>query len=116
MENASAAEFYLAAGHADMAEREYALALEGDPENVHYYNQLGMAFRRQKKFPEAVKNYQMALKVVPEDVVIHYNLALALAAMGNMSGAATYLNKALMIDSGFIDAENLLKKIETKKG
>lgn len=113
-ESAAAAEFYLAAGHADMAEEQFTLALEGDPDNTHYYNRLGMAFRRQKKFPEAVKNYLIALKVDPGDIVIHYNMALALASMGNYSSAASSLRKALTIDSSFSDAEILLKKINNK--
>ncbi len=48
-ERAAAAEFFLSAGRADIAEAEYAFALKGDPQNVHYFNQLGMTFRRQKK-------------------------------------------------------------------
>ncbi len=111
-DSAAAAEFFLSTGHADMAEEEYAFALEGDPQNVHYYNRLGMAFRRQKKYQEAVNNYKKALQVAPNDVVIYYNMALALAAMGDYPAAATTLRNSLMINPNFKDGEVLLRKIE----
>ncbi|MEE9240931.1 MAG: response regulator, partial [bacterium] len=47
--SAAAAEFFLSAGHPEMAEIEYAFAIEMNPNNLKYYNRLGMAYRRQKK-------------------------------------------------------------------
>jgi tetratricopeptide (TPR) repeat protein len=111
-ESAAAAEFFLSIGQADMAEEEFGFALAGDPGNVHYFNRLGMAFRRQKKFSEAVINYKKALQVDPNNTVIHFNMALALAAMKDYTTACTTLRKALVIDMNFKDAEILLKKIQ----
>ena len=111
-ESAAAAEFFLSIGQADMAEEEFAFALAGDPRNVHYFNRLGMAFRRQKKFSEAVLNYKKALQVDPNNTVTHFNLALALAAMKDYTTACTTLRKALVNDINFKDAEILLKKIQ----
>ncbi|MDA1000786.1 MAG: response regulator, partial [bacterium] len=74
--NAAVAEFFLANNRADLAEEEFGFALAADPENVHYYNRLGMAFRRQRKFKEAIDNYRKAMAVVPSDAVLYYNMAL----------------------------------------
>ena len=111
-ESAAAAEFFLSVGRADMAEEELAFALEGDPSNVHYYNRMGMAFRRQKKFAEALLNYKKALQVDPNNTVIYFNMALALVGMRNFPAAAQALQRALVIDLNFKDAENLLRKIQ----
>ena len=69
--SAEAAEFFMELGRADLAEVEYAFALETDPNNFHYYNRLGLAFRRQKKNNEAIENYQKALSVAPDDSVLY---------------------------------------------
>lgn len=114
-ENSSAAaEFYLSAGFADMAEEELGFALQGDPNNVHYFNQLGMAFRRQKKYQEALNNYKKAIQVAPGDVVIYFNMAMAFVGLRNYPAACAALRKALTINANFKDAENLLRKIEAE--
>ncbi|MBT3350525.1 MAG: tetratricopeptide repeat protein [Nitrospinaceae bacterium] len=112
--SAAAAEFYLATGFADMAEEELGFALQGDPNNVHYFNQLGMAFRRQKKYQEALTNYKKAIQVAPGDVVIYYNMAMAFVGLRNFQAASASLQKALTIDANFKDGENLLRKIQAE--
>ncbi|MEK6711621.1 MAG: tetratricopeptide repeat protein [Nitrospinota bacterium] len=109
--SAAAAEFFLSAGRADLAEAEYAFALEADPENVHYFNRLGIAFRRQKKFKEAVENYRKALVVSPSDPVIYYNMALAMAENGEVQQAIGALRRAMVIAPQFKEAEQLLRKL-----
>ncbi|OGL64552.1 MAG: hypothetical protein A3I72_05530 [Candidatus Tectomicrobia bacterium RIFCSPLOWO2_02_FULL_70_19] len=109
--SAAAAEFFLSIGRADMAEAEYAFALEADPENVHYFNRLGIAFRRQRKFKEAVENYRKALVVAKDDPVIYYNLALALAESGETQQSVGSLRRAMVLDPQFKEAEALLKKL-----
>ncbi|MBT3820339.1 MAG: response regulator, partial [Nitrospinaceae bacterium] len=76
--SAAAADFLMESGRADLAEAEYSFALESDPDNTRYYNRLGLAFRRQKKFREAIENYKKALTVSPDDTVLYYNMAVAL--------------------------------------
>jgi tetratricopeptide (TPR) repeat protein len=69
-QSAAAAEFFMEIGRADLAEAEYAFALEADPSNVHYFNRLGLAFRRQKKYKDAIANYRKAITVAPDDAEI----------------------------------------------
>jgi tetratricopeptide (TPR) repeat protein len=116
VDSAAAAEFYLSAGYTDLAEEAFTDALKGDPENIHYYNRLGMTFRRQKQFQKSLNSYTKALDIAPEDTVILYNIALALAELGNYTSSATTLQKALLIDENFKDARGLLKMLEDKIG
>jgi len=109
--SAAAAEFLMAAGRADLAEKEYAFALEADPANAHYFNRLGIAFRRQKKYAEAVANYRKAIQVVANDPVLYYNLAIAQAEAGELTQAIGTLRRALVLDPHFEAAESLLRRI-----
>ncbi|HJP14402.1 MAG TPA: tetratricopeptide repeat protein [Nitrospinota bacterium] len=103
-------------GRADLAEVEYAFALEADPENVHYFNRLGLAFRRQKKFREAIENYRKANAIAPDDAVVFYNMAIALAKSGDFNQAIGSLRRALVLQPQFPQAEHALKNLQVKAG
>ncbi len=109
---AEAAEFFMDSGRADLAETEYAFALEADPSNVHYYNRMGLAFRRQKKIDAAIENYQKALKVAPNDHILYYNMAIAQMEGGKIGQAMAALRKALILNPDFSQAEAVLKKLK----
>ncbi len=112
--SASAAEFFLSNGHPSMAEKEYAFAIEMNPENLKYYNRLGIAFRRQKKWKEAMEVYKKALKFSPRNTVIFYNMARSLAEEGKYAQAGTALRHALTINPGFKEAQEFLNKLARK--
>ena len=109
--NAAAAEFFLEAGRADLAEEEYAFALAADPGNVHYYNRMGIAFRRQKKYQEAIDNYQNAIKVNPDNAVLYYNMGIALTEEKKPNEAIAALRKTLNLQPDFPQAVNILEKL-----
>jgi len=48
-----------------------------NPEDVHVYNRLGIAYRKQGNFREAIAEYKKALQVDPEDENLCYNLGRA---------------------------------------
>lgn len=77
------------------------------------YNRLGIAFRRQKKFDEAIKYYEKALIIDPEEEYLLFNLARAYIGAGNMEQARLSLNRALKINSNFTEARELLLKIQS---
>lgn len=114
--SAAAAEFFLDAGRADLAETEYSFALEKDPSNVHYYNRLGLAFRRQKKFKEAIDNYRKATMISPDDAVVYFNMAIAIAESGDLTQAIGSLRRALVLRPKFPQAEKVLKTLQEKAG
>jgi tetratricopeptide (TPR) repeat protein len=114
--SALAAEFFMEVGRADLAEAEFAFALEEDPNNVHYFNRLGLAFRRQKKFKEAVENYRKATIIAPDDAVIYFNMAIALAEGGDYTQSIGSLRRALVLRPQFPQAEKILKTLQAKTG
>lgn len=109
--NAEAAEFFLSNGHPDMAEKEYTLALEKSPQNLKYYNRLGIAFRRQKKWKEALEVYKKALKFSPRNTVIFYNMARSLVEEGKIGQAESAIRQALAIEPHFKEAQEFLQKL-----
>lgn len=113
---AEAAEFFMELGRADLAETEYAFALQADPSNVHYYNRMGLAFRRQKKIDEAIANYRKALKLAKNDPILYYNLAIAQMEAGNKENAISALRRSLTLNPNFSQAETVLKKLQSSAG
>lgn len=109
--SAEAAEFFLAAGRPDLAEEEFGYALQADPENVIYFNRLGIAFRRQKKYQEAVDNYRKALTYSPNDPILHFNMAWALVGIKELNQAAVACRRAIRLEPDFKEADELLKKL-----
>jgi CheY-like chemotaxis protein len=49
----------------EVAEKAFAKAVSSDPNNLNLYNDLGIAFRKQGKYKEAVRNYTRALQDRP---------------------------------------------------
>ena len=60
--------------------------------------QRGNDFFREKKFPEAIKEYEEAVKRAPNDAPIRNNLSAALTKIMDFNGAKTQIEKALEID------------------
>ncbi|MBI5179685.1 MAG: tetratricopeptide repeat protein, partial [Nitrospinae bacterium] len=65
------AEELLKTGKAELAEVYFRWSLDHENHNVHVYNRLGIALRRQGKWKEAVDEYKLALAIDPEDEVIY---------------------------------------------
>lgn len=60
--------------------------------------QRGNDFFREKKFPDAIKEYEEAVKRAPNDAAIRNNLSAALTKIMDFNGAKTQVEKALEID------------------
>ena len=78
---------------------------------MYAYNRLGIAFRRQKKFNEAVALYRKAIAINPEEENLYYNLARAYIGAKDEQMAVTALKRALKIREDFKEAQDLLDKI-----
>ncbi len=100
-------------GAFEVAEQAFAKALDGRPGNLHLFNQLGIAYRRQRKFDQAISNYQQALRIAPDDENLYYNLALAYDDSGQKAKAAKSVAKALKINPKLAEAHELAKKLKT---
>mmetsp|Transcript_5198 Transcript_5198/g.10757 ORF Transcript_5198/g.10757 Transcript_5198/m.10757 type:complete len:558 (+) Transcript_5198:66-1739(+) len=60
--------------------------------------QRGNDFFREKNFPEAIKEYEDAVKRAPNDAPIRNNLSAALTKIMDFNGAKTQVEKALELD------------------
>merc|ERR1719282_181194 len=66
--------------------------------------QRGNDFFREKKFPEAIKEYEEAVKRAPNDAAIRNNLSAALTKIMDFNGAKTQVEKALELDPAYTKA------------
>merc|ERR1712176_771586 len=66
--------------------------------------QRGNVFFREKKFPEAIKEYEEAVKRAPNDAAIRNNLCAALTKIMDFNGAKTQVEKALELDPAYTKA------------
>jgi tetratricopeptide (TPR) repeat protein len=85
--------------------------------NVHVYNRLGIALRKQNKWKEAIEEYRKALQVEPENETVFFNLGTAYLEGDKIEGnkkkdALQSFNKALDINPDFAEAKEALKNIE----
>ena len=97
---------------AEHAQKYFTKAIKSNPEDVHLYNRLGITFRKQGKFDEAIENYERALLVLPESEALYYNLALVHAETRNFKKAKMSLAQALKINPNLQEAQNLMNQIE----
>lgn len=111
-----AAEIYMEKHMDESAEAVLMEAMKLNPSTINIYNSLGILYRRQGKYEEAIKQYRRALRVNPFDENIHYNLSRVLMAVKDFKGAAEILRKAVELNPDFIEARDTLKSIEMGEG
>jgi len=66
--------------------------------------QRGNDFFREKKFPEAIEEYEDAVKRAPNDAAIRNNLSAALTKIMDFNGAKAQVEKALELDPKYTKA------------
>ena len=76
------------------AERDYVAALRADPGYVQAYRQLGVLQYRERRFSEALGQFDQALRLGGEDATTYYNRALAYYALGKRSEACADVTRA----------------------
>jgi tetratricopeptide (TPR) repeat protein len=109
-----AADSLVQIGALEESERFYQSALAVNPNMAHVYNRLGIAYRKQAKFVQALDLYTKALEYSPHDENLYYNIARNMWEMGDFDGAEDFLAKSLQIKPEFDDARRLLTVV--KKG
>mgnify|MGYP001188386811 CR=1 FL=1 len=98
----TAGDFCLKHNLLQQAEGLFSKAININEKHIHLYNRLGIALRRQSKYREAIKNYDKALKIKPDDAILHYNQAKALFYNREELNATDIINKAFKIDPDLI--------------
>lgn len=92
---------YLDAGEFAEAARDYSSALEIDPSNAVYRNNLGIALRYMERFDEAITEYDQAIELDPEYRDAYTNRGVALADRGDLEMAVEDFGRAIAIDPEF---------------
>jgi tetratricopeptide (TPR) repeat protein len=110
-----AAEAALESGCFDEAEKLFTSALEANPQNLHLYNRLGIALRRQGKHAEAEQCYRKALKFHPDNAITHYNLGVLHMQTKALIKATQSFQRALELDPGFKEAREMLDNLQDIK-
>merc|ERR1712232_1323936 len=75
-----------------------------DADKAEEAKQRGNNFFREKKFPEAIAEYEDAVKRAPKDAAIRNNLSAALTKIMDFNGAKTQVEKALELDPKYTKA------------
>jgi tetratricopeptide (TPR) repeat protein len=94
-------------GREDEAIREYDEALRLRP-SAEVYNNLGLLSLKHERPADAVEMFRRALALRTDIPVVHQNLARALTATGDRTGAATALETALRLDPNLPGARDML--------
>ena len=71
-----------------------------------------MLYRKKGDVEEALKNYQKALTVHPEEPYIQYNIGRLYLEMEHLEKAKFHFEQSLKIDPNFQDAADVLKAMQ----
>ncbi len=123
VEKSARAEFgialtYLKRGYREKAKQRFeALAEEkGDfkPHHKHMFNDFGIGLRKSRMYDTALKHYQRALELSPDDDHLLHNMARAYYEQGNMGAASKNLKKSLALNPGLEESQRFLGFINSK--
>jgi tetratricopeptide (TPR) repeat protein len=89
-------------------------ALQMDPENLMYLNQMGICYKNQGMFDEATKVYNQIIKLDQDNIPALYNKALLCEAKNETADAVKLLERAIKKDPSFTPAKIKLKEIKDK--
>ncbi len=89
---------HLALGETPSAKKFYLAALHLDPQHVGACNNLGVIASEEKRWPLAIAFFHRALAAAPNDAKLHYLLARAELAAGDVLLAQEEIGAAIKLD------------------
>lgn len=105
------ADTHLKLGENSEAEKIYSVVLEHRPEDIYVFNRLGIAFRVQKKYDQAVANYRRALKINSRDENLYFNLGRCYIEMGQKEMAQKCFSNAVKLNPEHKQAKDILARL-----
>lgn len=109
-----AAEIYLEKRMDDNAEHMLLEVLKLNPGTINVFNALGIIYRRQGRYTDALEQYKKALKVSPLDENIYYNMGRIYLEQHLYNEARVILQKAVDLNPGFNEAAEMLRSLELR--
>ncbi|MBF0494957.1 MAG: tetratricopeptide repeat protein [Deltaproteobacteria bacterium] len=107
-----AAEIYISQDMVDDAESLLLQVARTNPDSANVYNSLGILYRRQGKYREALAQYRSALKVSPDDENIYFNIGQVFILMKDFDQAKKAFHQALKIHPSFAEAKNMITSLD----
>lgn len=104
-ELAKAAAYFQQALNAHTAQDSFAASV---------HNNLGTVYGEQGRYSDAIDQFKAALAIVPLDMEYHMNLATALAANGDYTGARAEVQGVLAANPNYEPAKVLLQQLATR--
>ena len=80
-----------------VAETEYKIAIELNPEDIESRNRLGEIFYRKGRLKKALEQFEAVLKIKSDDFDAHKGIGLSLMKQGRHSDAVKWFKKALRL-------------------
>ena len=115
-----AGEVYLELGDSQKAQELFEKSMKREclsPEDhFHALNRVAISLRKQKKYDEAVKNYQKAMKIFPDDPVVHYNMGMVCMRKHENKEAMHCFKKALELNPNFVEVKTAIEKLRKTLG
>lgn len=99
--------FYLQ-GQLNKAESALAKAVQAEPNNARYRNNLGLVLGHQNRLPEALEQFRQA----GSEADAQFNLAFVHASKNDMDGAKKCFRTALLVDPTYEKARKALENFE----
>ncbi len=104
----------LAAGHVDLAEREFRAVLDADPANAAAHRGLGEIDRRQGRLDDAAKEFQASLET-RDSAEVRTMLAKIYLEQKKPDLARSEAEKALQVAPNYTEAKQLLDHLQNSK-
>ena len=98
------------------AEREWRAALEIKPKNDIVLSNLGIVYKKEKRFPEAVEYFKRALSIDSKFTDAHFHLSETYLEMGMTESAERHLRAAVALSPLNIQGRNLLGELYFQRG
>ena len=112
----AAAESHGYAGNFVNQEKLWTYTLQGNPDSDVAHNNLGLVFLNSGRLPEAIEQFDAALRIKPDYAFAHNGLGNALFLSGRAAEAIDHYQEALRIDPRYPEAHNGLANALLQSG
>lgn len=92
--------------------RHIRSALNQEPENITYLNQLGISYKESEQYEDATKVYNSIIKLDPENKAALYNKSILLHTMDKIEESIKILNRIIKLYPDFGPALSKIKEYE----